>query len=234
MTVFNASPFATVPKKLIPGIPAYLFGSFPSTKASTKIAINAVASTSTVLTYYFTIVEGDIPVSPYGVLTAYGLATDPQFNVTNSAITASSVSVTAATGVGTLTVTGSGYNVYSKTADGGTGLIPQPEVGDTVANGQSQAVGLPYTVPWDAGQGPEYLECEVNFPTLPTACVVALQVAMTNTPATQWQTAITNVVTVSGGVATYGTTQWNGKANFARYSISGTSGSGTIVAKLCS
>jgi hypothetical protein len=232
MPTYNASPFAAPPQKLIPGQVAYLYGKWAQDTSPTKLLITAVASSTTVLTYYVTIVEGSIPVAPYGVFTAYGLATDAQFNVTNATVTASSVSITASSGIGTLTVTGSGYTAYSKTADGGEGIIPQPEIGDTVANGQSVPVGLPYAVPWDAGQGVDALECEVNFPTVPTACVVALQVAMTNTSATQWQTAIANVVTVSGGVATYGTTQWSGKAQFARYSISGTSGTGTIVAKL--
>jgi hypothetical protein len=228
---YNASPFAAPPQKLIPGQVAYLFGKWLQDTGPSLFAVTAVASTSTVLTFYVTLNAGNLPVSPYGVFTAYGLATDSQFNVTNATITAVSLN---ANGVGTITVTSTGYNVYSKTADGGVASVPQPEVGDAVANGQSVAVGLPYAVPQDSGQGVDALQCEVNFPIIPTACVVALQVALTNNAQTQWQTAISNVVTVAGGTATYGTTQWSGKANFGRYSLSGVtnSNSATIVAKL--
>ena len=227
MPNYNASPFAAIPQKLIPGRPAYLFGSFNDTVSPTKGVVNNVALASNVATVTVVINEGNVPAVG-SLITIVGTASaSGAFNVTNVALTG----VTLTNGAGTLTFALTHANVTS-VADGGYFIIPQPEVGDTVANGQSVPVGLPHTVPQDAGQGPEYLECEVNFPTLPTACVVALQVAMTNTPATQWQVATSNVVTVAGSAATYGTTQWNGKANFARFSISGTSGTGTIVAKL--
>jgi hypothetical protein len=233
MPTYNPSPFAAPPVKLIPGQPAYLYGSWQGNVSPTKMRITGDQATSaTVAIYNVLITEGNIPVVG-SLMTVYGTANSSgQFNMTNVAVSA--VSITATTGVGTITVTGSGLTTVAQTADGGFGIIPQPEVGDTVANGQSIAVGLPYAIPQDAGQGAEALQCEVSFPTLPTACVVALQVAATNTPATQWQTAIANVVTVTTSVATYGTTQWTGKANFARYAITGTSGSGTIVAKLVS
>lgn len=229
MPSYSASPFAALPQKLIPGQPAYLFGSWPQDIAPTKGVVNRVALTSNVATVTVVINRGNVPVVG-ALITIMGTAsTSGLFNVTNVAL--ASVTI-AANGTGTLTFALTHANVTAA-ADGGTFIIPQPEVGDTVADGQSVAVGLPYATPsGDSGQGAVALECEVNFPTLPTACVVALQVAMTNTPATQWQTAITNVVTVAASAATYGTTQWSGKANFARYSISGTSGSGTIVAKL--
>lgn len=79
--------------------------------------------------------------------------------------------------------------------------------------------------------GSQQIQCEVTFPTVPTACVVALQGAAKNNDS-EFQTIISNVVTVSTGTATYGTLQISGKWNFVRFLISGTSGSGKIVAKV--
>ena len=148
--------------------------------------------------------------------------------MTNVAL--ASVTITASTGAGTVTLPLTHADVASA-AGFGIALVPQPEVGEAVANGQSVAVGLPYAVPWHDGQGPEYVECEVNFPTLPTAAVVALQGAMVNLDA-NYVVIQANVTTVAGSAETKGTTQVSGKWNFLRYSISGTGGSGTIVAKI--
>lgn len=228
---YNASPFAAPPAKLIPGIPSYLFGSWASDVAPTKMQVSNVALTSNVATLTVTVNEGNIPAVG-SLITVQGTATaSGAFNVTNVALTA--VTINATSGQGTVTFALTHANVAS-TPDGGIALVPQPEVGDTLASGTNNSVpvGLPYSVIWDAGSGPQQVSCEVNFPTIPTGVVVTLQAADTNTPATQWQTVIANVVTVATGTATYGTTQYSGKWNFYRYSYSGLSGSGSIVAKL--
>lgn len=230
MPSFSSSPFAALPQKLIPGQPAFLFGSWPSDVAPTKGNINKVAITSNVATVTVVINEGNVPAVG-SLITVQGTATaSGSFNVTNVAL--ASVTI-AADGTGTLTFALTHADVAA-IADGGMFIVPQPEVGETVANGASVAVGLPYAEPSaDTGQGAESVQCEVSFPTLPTACVVALQGSMTReftTPAV----VIANVVTVAGSAATLGTLQATGKWNFLRYSISGTSGSGTIVAKICS
>ena len=84
MPSYSASPFAAIPQKLIPGQPAYLFGKWPQDTGPSLFAVTAVASSTTVLTYYVTLNAGNLPTTPYGVLSAYGLATDPQFNVTTA------------------------------------------------------------------------------------------------------------------------------------------------------
>jgi hypothetical protein len=230
MPSYNKSPFAPPPQKLIPGQPAYLFGSWPDTVSPTKMHVSSVAVAADVATLGVTVTEGQIPVVG-ALITVQGTATSSgAANVTNVAL--ASVTISAATGIGTVTFALTASNV-STTADGGTAIVPQPEVGDTVANGASVAVGLPYAVAWDAGQGAEQLLCSVRFPTLPTACVVALQGSDINADSA-YQTIIANVVTVSASSATYGTLQIAGKWNFVRYLISGTSGSGTIVATVTS
>lgn len=228
MPSYSASPFAALPLKLIPGQPAYLFGSWPSDIAPTRLAVTSVAVASDVCTLGVTVTEGNIPAVG-SLITVSGTATSSgAANVTNVALTG--VSITALTGAGTVTFALTASNV-STTADGGVALIPQPEVGDTVANGTSVAAGLPYATPWNTTSGAVQIECEVSFPTLPTACVVVLQGAAVNLNS-QYQTIISNVVTVSGGTATYGTLQVSGKYNFVRYLISGASGTGSIVAKV--
>lgn len=230
MPLYNASPFAVVPVKLIPGRPAYLLGSFKDTVAPTRLLVTSCTSSTTIGTYGVTITEGNVPAVG-SLLTVQGATTNTQFNQTNVAI-ASVTAVNAAIGTYTLTTSGS-YSTVSVSVDTGVGLVPQPEVGDTLVNNSfSIPCGLPYTTPNTSDSPAQQLQLEVNFPTLPTGVTVAFQVAMTNTPATQWQTAVANVVTVATGTATYGTTQWSGKALFGRYAITGLSGSGSIVGKV--
>jgi hypothetical protein len=228
MPTFNKSPFAAIPQKLIPGQVAYLYGSWPQDTSPTKGLVNQVALSTNVATVTVVINEGNVPAVG-SLITIQKTATAAgTFNVTNIAL--ASVTI-AANGTGTLTFPLTHADVVA-VADAGAFIIPQPETSETVANGQSVAVGLPYAEPSaDTGQAAVSVGCEVTFPTVPTACVVALQGAMTNVDAA-YQTVIANVVTVAGSSATYGTLQATGKWNFLRFSISGTSGSGTIVAKL--
>lgn len=228
MPSYNKSPFAPPPQKLVPGQTAYLFGSWPDTVSPTKMQVTSVAVASDVCTLGVTVVEGNIPAVG-SLITVQGTATSSgAANVTNVAL--ASVTIAASTGVGTVTFALTASNVTT-TADGGIAVVPQPEVGDTVANGASAAVGLPYAIPWDAGQGAEQILCSVRFPTLPTGCVVALQGSDINQDSA-YQTIIADVVTVATSAATYGTLQISGKWNFLRYLISGTSDSGTIVATI--
>jgi hypothetical protein len=229
MPSYNSSPFAAIPQKLIPGQPAYLYGSWAQDTAPTKGVISNVALTSNVATVTVVINEGNVPAVG-SLITIVGTAsTSGLFNVTNVALTG----VTLTNGAGTLTFALTHANVASA-ADGGYFIIPQPEVGDTVANGFSVPVGLPYSVPEDAGQQAQTVQIEVNFPVIPTACTVNVQGAMTNTPATVWQTLTNPAVSVAAGVATYGPSSITGKFNFLRFAITGTtnSNSATIVAKL--
>ncbi len=234
MPFFNASPFAQPAVKLIPGQPAYLFGTWLGDVSPTKFLVTGTQATSaTVAIYNVLITEGNIPVVG-SYLTVYGSTrSGGQFNITNAAVTA--VSITATTGAGTITVTGSGLTTIAQGADTGVGQIPQPEIGDALANGSSIPAGLPYAVPSDSGIYQEAIQLEVNFTGLTgtSACVVTLQAAATNNPQTVWQTVIANVVTVTAGVATYNTTQLLGKWNFIRYTLTGvTAGGASIIAKV--
>src|ERR1700677_2222571 len=117
MPAYNKSPFADIPRKLIPGQPVYLLGSWPKTIAPTRFQVSAVAATSsTAAVYTVTINEGNIPVVG-ALLTVKGTATQSgAFNVTNAVISA--VSITASTGQGTITVTTTGLTTVGTTADG--------------------------------------------------------------------------------------------------------------------
>ena len=228
MPSYNTSPFAAPPEALIPGKPAYCFGSFPQDVGPTLLNVTAVASSSTVLTYYVTLNAGNLPVTPYGKLTVYGLATDAQFNVTNATITA--VTLNATTGAGTITVTSTGYNVYSKTADGGSAQIPQPEVGETFANGSSAAKGVQYSSQFQMEQTTQALAAVVNVTGAPTAGTIVLQGAIINQ-----DSEYANLGTIGATTnPTGGSLNFVGKYNFYRFNISGVAG-GTapkIVAKI--
>lgn len=228
MPSYNTSPFAAIPQKLIPGQPAYLFGSWPSDVAPTRLHVSNVALVTNVATLTVQVTAGNIPVvgaliSVKGTATASGA-----FNVANVALTDVTLD---ANGAGTVSFALTHADVTA-TADGGVALIPQLQVSEAVANGASVAVGLPYAAPsGDSGQGSLTINCEVDFPTLPTACVVALEGALVNQDSS-YQTIIANVVTVATSARTNGTLSYTGKVNFVRYKISGTSGSGKIAAKV--
>jgi hypothetical protein len=231
MPLFNASPFShNTIQRLTPGRPNYLFGAWNDKTSPTKLQITSVQATTGTATLGVVVVDGNIPAVG-SLLTVYGTATNSQFNVTNAVLSA--VSITASTGVGTVSWTGA-FSAVSQTNDAGVGLIPQPETSDSFsASVQSVAVAAPDTKPWSPDGIADTVQCEVNFPTLPTACVVSLQGCLYLDPAgANFQTAIANVVTVAASAATYGTLSYTGKFAFYRYGISGVSGSGTIVGKL--
>lgn len=228
MPSYVTSPFKQPPEALSQHKVAYLFGSRNKYVGATKMYVTNVALTSNVATLTVKILDGNIPAVGSAISIESTTTASGAFNVTGVALTG--VTITASTGVGTVTFALTHANVAS-TADAGYATVPVPEVGETVANGASIAVSAPYTIPWQNEAGAYTVGCEVNFPTLPTACVVALQASQTDVDG-DFQTVVSNVTTVSASVETKGTLQYTGKWNFFRYSISGTSGSGSIVAKL--
>jgi hypothetical protein len=229
MPSYNKSPFAAQPQKLIPGQPAYVFGSWNSDIPPTKGVVNNVALTTNVATVTVLINEGNIPAVG-SLITIQGTAsTSGLFNVTNATITA--VSITASTGAGTITFALTHANVVSA-ADGGTFIIPTPEVGETLANGASLAVGVPYATPFTTESTTQSVTALVSFPSLPTTATVVLQGAIQNIDS-EYQT-IATVGTVIGGAASVTSAGFIGKWNFYRLLASSVTGgtSPTIVGKI--
>ena len=140
MPVFSASPFTTV-TALSEGLPAYSAGTAPGNP--TKMYATAMSVTSDVVTLYVSVESGNIP-SAGDLITVIG-AYVPAANVTNVAL--ASVSITASTGVGTVTYDATTPNL-AKTASGGNAISVPQAVGETMtASTGYQSFAVPRSVP---------------------------------------------------------------------------------------
>lgn len=123
-----------MPQLLVAGSPAYVWGSFNDKTGPTLIQVTqSKTNGTTTATIQFTIVSGNIPANG-SLLTLVGSAVSANFNVTNVAI--ANVTQVNTPDNGTYTAT---YAITSTatpttfTADAAQGVIPQPEVGESVS-----------------------------------------------------------------------------------------------------
>ena len=226
MPLYN-SPL-TRPQLLQKGVPAYLFGGLNMLRGNAKGYVTQTALGSNVASVSVSINEGPIPLVG-DQITVWGTALQSgAFNVTRAIITA--VSITAATGQGTISFALTGTN-QAATADAGAFLCEPGESYDTLTNSTfSQAV----LVQAPQGDSQFTLPLAVTFSTIPTAVTATLQVAIRDVAAEYTNT--TTVVTVAAGAYTAGpvvqaTLQ---RGYFYRLAVSGlTIGSGSgICAKV--
>jgi len=242
MPTMNTSGFAPLPEVVLPGKPAYVYGSLATDTQDTLIQVTNVALTSNVATVTGTIRSGNIPVvgnliSIEGTATASGA-----FNVSSVALTG--VSVTASTGIGTYTFALTHADV-SSAPDAGQAIVPIQEVAETLAANTSVPIYVPSQEPNDMGE--KSITTAVTFPTMPTAATVKLYSAINlpkNLPGSagsEW-TLDGTVATVAGSAQTVGplttfdtsalTTALAGR--FFCLQVTGITGSGTICAKIIS
>lgn len=227
MPAFSNNPFATVPLA-VRGVPTYLFGSYNMRQANTRMLVSNVALTTNVATLTVLITEGEIPLVGSLVSVQQTQSTSGLFNVNRVPLTA--VSITAATGAGTISFALTNANVTSA-ADTGSSIAEVPEIGEAITAIASQACCL---------QPPPGLDqftvaTAVTFTTLPTAVTVVLQRAIRNVNAeftTIGNAAVVaaSAYTTAGPVAEF---TLEG-AYFYRFLVSGlTLGSGAgLVAKI--
>jgi hypothetical protein len=242
MTTMNTSAFAPLPEVVLPGKPAYLYGSMPWDTQDTLIQVTSVAISANVATVVGTIQWGNVPVAG-NMISIQGTQTlSGAFNV--SSIPLSSVSVVVATGVVTMTFPLVGTTTLT-TADAGNALIPIAEVAETLAANTSVPVYVPSQEPNDMGS--KSITTAVTFPTMPTAATVTLYSAINlpkNLPGSagsEW-TSDGVVATVAGGAFTVGPlftedTGANTAALAGRFfclRVTSVTGPGTIIAKLIS
>ncbi len=133
MPAYITSPFKPMPQLLIAGQPSYVWGSFNDKTGPTLINVIAnMTNGSTTATLKFSIISGNVPANG-SLITVVGCANSANFNVTNVAISNVTQVDTPDDGVYTCTYAiTSTATPTSFTADGGQGVIPQPEVGETV------------------------------------------------------------------------------------------------------
>lgn len=227
---YDTSSARRPPKLLVAGLPTYMFGSWAQEKAPTRMWISQVALTSNVATVTGQIVEGDVPIVGANIYINGTQSNSGIFNVQGVAITA--VSINAA-GAGTVSFALTHADV-SATADAGLAIVPQPEVAETIANGSSIPVTIPFNDPRTAGD--RTVTVTVSFPTIPTACNIILQTALMDDDsqyAAFESTGEANVVTVAAGARSQYQTQFSLQmSRFYRLNISSLSGTGTLIAKI--
>ena len=143
MPAYIASPFRPPVQLAVAGTPSYLIGSYNDKTGPTIGVILTDAAVTTTATLVFRITSGNVPKTG-SLITVVGAANSANFNVTNAAVTVISV-----TDAGIATVT---YTITSTSQgtlpDGGMVVIPQPEVGETVAAAYKSApVARPFNNP---------------------------------------------------------------------------------------
>lgn len=219
-------PFMTLPPQLQPrrgitaGLPAYSAGSFAYGQAPAKMYVTSVTASGATVTLGVKLVEGNIPAVGQLVTVVGTVAGGSLVNVTNVALTA--VSITSATGVGTIQYA-SAAPLLALTPDGGIAIANVPEVGDTLAVQKYQQFCLDPT----AGYG---ISWTLSFPSAPATNSIQLEGAINDNDAEYAivGTPVTAVVTTT----TIATVPEN--VRFVRLNNTATSGgaSPTIVGKI--
>ena len=183
--------------------------------------VTTFAITSNVATIGVVIYEGNIPlVNDLITIQALPLAAG---NVTN--VKLASVSITASTGIGTLTFALSNANVASGPVAGMAISIPQPQPETVVANQAGQAFAIPRQVPDLIG--PRQATLYVLTPTAPGNLSCTLQGAISNVDA-EFASLGNNI---TGNGTTFYTVADN--YNFLRYKDTGSNGTaGSVIAKI--
>lgn len=218
MTAYISSPFGPTPVLLQSDRPEFLLGGFSDTTSPTRFQVTNVALTSNVATVTGTVISGNIPAVG-SLITIQGVsATNSEFNVTNVAV--ASVSISATTGIGTITFPLTHANVTA-VADSGIALVPQPITFEALANGSSKAAATPNNDPNE--DGARTFQAQVFFGSLPTTATVTVQASAIDQDSA-YQTLGT-VATVVGGVVTLSEAQYQlTMSRFLRFNISGVTG----------
>lgn len=141
-------PYVTDPntprRTLLEGIPGYSAGSYALGQAPTRFVVTTVAVAANVVTLGVKIVEGNIPLVGSLITVRGTIVGGAAVNVTNVAL--ASVSITASTGLGTVTYAATTANLAT-TPDGGQATVPVPEIADTLAVQKYLQQGIPYSNP---------------------------------------------------------------------------------------
>ena len=242
MPTMNVSAFAPLPEVVLPGKPAYLYGSLATDTQDTLLQVTNVALTSNVATVSVYVRAGNIPVVGNLISIAGTQAASGAFNVSSTALT--SVTISATTGIGTVTFALTHADVAS-VVDSGQALVPIQEVPETLAANTSVPIYVPSQEPNDMGE--KSITTAVTFPTMSTTATVKLYSAINlpkNLPGSagsEWTLAGT-VATVAASAQTVGplttfdtsAAAVNLAGRFFCLQVTSITGSGQIVAKLIS
>jgi len=121
------------------GLPSYSWGSFPLGQQPCRMYITALAVAANVVTATVKLIEGNIPATGALVTVTGTVVAGAAANVSNVATTA--VTITPATGVGTITYPATTGNLAT-TPDGGQALFTAVDVGETTSVNKGQQFAL--------------------------------------------------------------------------------------------
>lgn len=224
MPIYN-SPL-TKPQLLQKGVPAYMFGGLDMLHGNAKGYVLDTALTSNVATVTIAINEGPAP-KVGDLITVWGTASQTGlFNVNRGLITA--VSITPATGSGTVTFALTGTN-QATTADPGAFLCEPGESYETLVN---NSFSSPVLVQAPQADSQFTLPLAVTFDTIPTDVTVTLQRAIRDISGEYTNTSA--VVTVATSAYTAGPVVQATleRGYYYRVAVTGLTGGSKICAKV--
>jgi hypothetical protein len=206
---------------LMPGVPSYAFGSYLDGHPVMRATITNVALTSNVATVTVQMVEGFIPA--VGDLVSI-VCSNTIFNVTDSVITARSI--TAATGAGTITFALTHADVVSVAA---TGSLLSQQVPVPLALTGSAQKSQQFAVQTAKGQG-RGISWSYSCPSAPSTIAIQLEGALTDNDADY--AIIGSSQTTAAGASVFATAPI--LVNFVRLQVTASSGgsSPTILGKI--
>ena len=212
----SAPPYITPRRGITAGLPSYSFGSFPLGVSPARMYVTTVAVAANVVTLGVKMVEGNIPAVGAQVSVTGTVVGGATVNAAN--VSLASVTITPATGVGTITYTAVAANL-STTPDGGQVVQIPVDVGETTA----VAKGLQFALDPAGGYG-------LTFVWGSSAATIALQLegAIDDVDA-QYAIIVSSQTTLSGSVVA----QVPNNVRFVRVNTTAfTGGPGTIWAKI--
>lgn len=182
----------SAPQQCVPGLPAYLLGSFNRLVPPTKMTVTSVALSGTTATIGVLVIEGQIPTA--GQLVSIAGAVPSYFNVTNAPILSVSAATSPDLGVYTITFSLTNSGIVT-TISPGLAIAPQVEIGDALVAEASSAASLQANVNPAQGRSVRF---DVTFPVLPGAAIVYAQSA--DLDIDSQYTNLGTVASVVGGV----------------------------------
>lgn len=213
-------------QQAVPGLPAYLIGSFDYGAATGNFTITNGSRSGSTATLTVTVIEGNLPI--VGQLISV-LCANSNFNVDQVAISA--VSFDATTGIGTIQYTTTGSGTIASAATTGQVKAFVPEVGETLADMVSLPLSIQENVGPDNGREVTFTVTMTGSPT----ATVSVETSMVNIGA-QFTTlsAVSTNLNFSGTAGTKTVIVSDLNTRFVRFRLATTSGSGspTVVAKV--
>jgi hypothetical protein len=223
----NLPPSLISTELLVAGRPSYLLGKYSAKTSPTLLNITSLSASVNTVTITATITAGDVPTTSQ-LLTVQ--------NASNSAINAVNAVVTAVTGfntgdksTGTISYTVNAVGTIASAAGSGQVVMPVAEVPETLQNGSSLSVAMPFNDP--RIDQSRTVVAQASCPSAPTAATIDLSASDDNVTFYK----IGTVLSYAGGTATGGFLEVTGQsARFLRFDVSSVSGGTlpTVIAKV--